>query len=528
MPDSRLHPFWRLVLCAVVLLIAVSVVQAVGIGLLLAFSKSLGLASLPLDKRLTKIMADYGLHLTVLSYPIGIAILYLFRIKVDKYSWRSLGFSRVRVLPDIVRGALTALLTLSVLFALMYVAGAIRFEGWSSDVKTHSEFYAVGALLFFAVGFGAVGLFEELVFRGYGLANLRQFTGWGWAVAIQAAVFAGIHLGNGIGKPEVFKAALAGLPSLFLIAIFFAVSYRKTGSLWFPIGFHMAWDWLLGCVFSLPVSGIPTFRLFDVQETGTSFLSGGAFGAESSFFLIPLLLAMNYVMWLVPDHPRAVANLDRPETMDEAEQTVAYLPYSPPVSTATATAFSGEQGDEDAPRENRYRARFGSMEGFDSGMLGELKQMHEERERAERERLEAERSARRAEEMRLAEIRRAQIEAQAEAQAQAQTQAAAVAEAERTGATPDETAVPAKAATSEAEPVTSQVKPAPSAVAARVTKQRAPVETEDVEAPVAVIPEVSPVTPVDTAPLPPVTRQPEPAPEAPKEPATPKKARPRW
>lgn len=526
MPDSRLHPFWRLVLCAVVLLMAVVVVQAVGVGLLLAFAKPLGFGNLPLDKRITEIATNYGLHLTILSYPIGVAILYLFRTKVDKYSWRSLGFSRVRALPDLLRGALTALLTLSVLFALMYVAGAIRFGGWSSDVQTHSGFYAVGSLLFFAVGFGAVGLFEELVFRGYGLANLRQFIGWGGAVVVQAAFFAFIHLGNGLGKPDVFKAALAGLPSLFLIAVFFALSYRKTGSLWFPIGFHIAWDWLLGCVFSLPVSGIPIFHLFDVQETSNSFLSGGAFGAESSFFLIPLLLAMIYALWLVPDHPRAVANLDRPETMDEAEQTPLYAPYSAPVATTSTGAYAGAQEEEDGPRENRYRARFGSGEGFDSGMLSELKQMHEERERAERERLDAEKSARRAEEMRLEEIRRAQLVAQAEVQSQAQATAIAIAEAEQGKET-----MPAPTPTSVQEPVApvvSEVKAKPAPVAPTVAPPRIPVAAVEAEAPVAVTPENRPTRPVAPAPLPPVTKQPDPAPETPKEPAPPKKARPRW
>ncbi|RYX81437.1 CPBP family intramembrane metalloprotease, partial [bacterium] len=410
MPASRLHPVWRMVLCAVVLLTVVSFIQGIGLGVLMAFSSRLGVANLPLEKRILDLATTYALHLTVISYPFALGVVYLFRTKVDKYSWRSLGFTRDRALPNFARGALTAFLTLLVLFTLMWIAGTIRFGGWSTQVQTHSAAYAFTQLLGFALAFVAVGFFEETVFRGYGMTNLRQWLGWPAAVIIQGVVFAAVHLMNGATNPEVMKAAIAGLPNLFLIAVFFAVSYRKTGSLWFPIGFHVAWNWLLGCVFSLPVSGIPIFHLFDVQETGISVLSGGRFGAEGSFFLIPLVLAMIYAMWLMPDHPRAVANLDNPEPAQTP--LPAYIPVAIPVQVAVA-ANGEEEEDADGPRPNRYNARFGSAEGFDSDMLRELKQMNEAREQAERERLDAERSARRAEEMRQAEIRRAQVAAQA-------------------------------------------------------------------------------------------------------------------
>ena len=227
MSAPRLHPFWRLVLAAIGVLVSASVVQSVGLLALLPFSKQLGVGDLALIDRIQQLAQSYALPLTVLSYPVALGVLFGLRTHVDFYSWGSLGFSKARALPNFARGALTALLTLSVLFSLMWLAGAIRFGGWSNDVLGHGALYSIGALVIFGLGFGAVGLFEETVFRGYALANLFQWMGWRGAVAVQAIVFAAIHLVNGIGHPDVLRAAFAAMPSIALIAVFFALSYRK-------------------------------------------------------------------------------------------------------------------------------------------------------------------------------------------------------------------------------------------------------------------------------------------------------------
>ncbi len=508
MPASRLHPVVRMVLCAVALLAVLFLIQAVGLGVLLALPASPEMAALPITERMAQIAVTYALFLTVISYPLGMGVLYLFRTRVDKFSWRSLGFSRSRALPNFARGALTATLALSTLFALMWLAGIVTFGGWSTDAQTHSAAYALVTLLGFGIAFGAVGFFEETVFRGYALANLRQWLGWPFALIAQAVVFALVHLINGVGNPDVLRAAIAGLPNLFLIAVFFGLSYRKTGSLWFPIGFHVAWNWLLGCVFSLPVSGIPTFHLFDVQATGTSFLSGGLFGAEGSFFLTPLVMAMIYAMWLVPDHPRAVANLDTPELANAPAPQRAYdssPTFSPIPAASTATEETAEL------RANRYNARFGSAQGFDSGMLNELKQMQEARDQAERDRLEAERAYRQAEARHQEEIRRAQIAAQTHALAVAEQTQAPTIEAVSSPVTNEEPTNPA----------TEEV-PSPPARELALP----PTQTEATPIPVASEPTISRPEPERAASAS-ATPQPETTPTTPSE-APPKKVRPRW
>jgi membrane protease YdiL (CAAX protease family) len=508
MASPRLHPFWRLVLAVCVVLGITLVATSIGLGVLLALGPRIGLnqkldlnllASSSAVSQLTKkIVHDYGLLLTVLAYPPALFALWLFRTHADGRSWASLGFARSRAVPNFARGALTGFSTLAVLYSLMWLTGAIRFGGLSSDVQTHGWAGAVGWLSLYLLAFLCVGLMEETAFRGYGLHNLNEWLGWKWAVGIQAIGFALVHLGNAQGDHTALLAAIGALPSLALIAVFFAISYRKTGSLWFAIGFHTFWNWSLGCVFSLPVSGIGTFRLFDVQEGTLGILSGGKFGAEGSFFLLPLLLAMIYFLSLAPDHPRAVADLrgDQPQ----------FAPVPAPLPVVMASPI--EEPEE--PRVNRYGARFGSGEGFDSGMLSELRTMQEERERVERERTEAEQAQQRVEDARAEELRRARIAAQAivSVPVEAALPATEPAPAKREAPLPNEPA-----------PVERE---APVVVVARSQETRAPVvETQEIAAPQVAV--MAPPVPVPDAPVLPVeTAQPNDAP------APPKKVRPRW
>jgi hypothetical protein len=162
-----------------------------------------------------------------------------------------------------------------------------------------------------------------------------------------------MHMGNVVTKvpEEGANAASSGAaaPSLLsvlmdtrvamlnisLIGVFFALSYIKTGSLWFPIGFHAAWNFFLGCVWSLPVSGVGTFRVLDVSVSSNTLLTGGDFGAEGSILLTPLLLVLLWVVWQEADHPQALSDLA--ESRAAPESHTAPQP-SPAVSQTSAPA----------------------------------------------------------------------------------------------------------------------------------------------------------------------------------------------
>jgi membrane protease YdiL (CAAX protease family) len=127
-----------------------------------------------------------------------------------------------------------------------------------------------------ALAFLCVGIFEEFLFRGYTqftLATGLEF--WPAATSLSAA-FALVHLGNG-GEDKV------GALSVFVIGMFFCLTLRRTGNLWFAVGLHAAFDWGETFLFSAPDSGIvASGHLLNSSFHGPAWLTGGTVGPEGS------------------------------------------------------------------------------------------------------------------------------------------------------------------------------------------------------------------------------------------------------
>ena len=219
-------------------------------------------------------------------------------------------------------------------------------------------------LAFWAIVMLGVGVAEETLFRGYVLHNLSAWLGadktaLGAAAIIQSLLFGLVHMGN--LPPEKANAALQALPNLILIGVFFALCAFKTGSLWFPIGFHAAWNFLLGSVFSLPVSGLATFRVFETESSGSRWLTGGAFGAEGSLLLTILIIVMIYVIRQSPDHPQFIGDIAtlRPEEEPDEIEVASRAPVlrerkeQRRTQTETTSTFEG-WNDLAPPQQQRY------------------------------------------------------------------------------------------------------------------------------------------------------------------------------
>jgi len=161
-------------------------------------------------------------------------------------------------------------------------------------------------------GFLFVGLLEEYMFRGYlqftltrGLVGLSSVISrqHGKAVAfwiatlITSALFFLAHTGNS-GEDKV------GLLLVFLAGVAFVVALWRTGSLWWAIGFHMAWDWSQSFLYGVPDSGLLVQgRMFATHAMGNPVLSGGTVGPEGSVLCIPVLLLVIVVLLFTSPAP---------------------------------------------------------------------------------------------------------------------------------------------------------------------------------------------------------------------------------
>ncbi len=139
-------------------------------------------------------------------------------------------------------------------------------------------------LALFGLGFLATACLEEWIFRGYIYSTLRERLTWVHAAGMTALVFVFLPFLS-------VDVAAAGLVNTFLLGFALAAIRELTGNLWTAAIFHGSWNFLLGCVLSLPVSGVETPRLFEVTVSGAEAWSGGDYGPEGSWLMTPLLAA---------------------------------------------------------------------------------------------------------------------------------------------------------------------------------------------------------------------------------------------
>jgi uncharacterized protein len=188
-------------------------------------------------------------------------------------------------------GFLIGLVEVSLLIGLIGAFGGYSF---GSIALVNNEILKNGLL--YLVGFTFVGLFEEFLFRGYTQYTLADGIGFWPAAVILSTLFGGVHLMNQ-GEGWVGAAAVV------MIALFFCFTLKRTGNLWYAVGFHASFDWGETFLYSVPNSGLVMEGHLShaIYKAGPKWLTGGTVGPEGSVFcFLTILLQYLVVIWLFP------------------------------------------------------------------------------------------------------------------------------------------------------------------------------------------------------------------------------------
>jgi membrane protease YdiL (CAAX protease family) len=169
---------------------------------------------------------------------------------------------------------------LSLLLLLLRLNGAFYFGEVANRGSALLKFGALWGLAFLFVGFS-----EEYLFRGYMQYTLTTGIGfWGATIAL-SGLFALGHMQN---PGETWIGVLA-------------VMVQRTGNLWFPIGFHAAWDWAQSFVYGVADSGmqsVGTWLTPHIPQNKPWWLTGGSVGPEGSIYSCAMEVAvLLLVMW---------------------------------------------------------------------------------------------------------------------------------------------------------------------------------------------------------------------------------------
>jgi membrane protease YdiL (CAAX protease family) len=224
-------------------------------------------------------LAEFGVLLAAALPAVVLA-------KVEGRRWSTYGLPGRQAFGKLFWiGSLWGFASISLLLAAMFGLRIFAFG--------HLAVHGVRLLrfaVFWAVFFLLVGFYEEFLVRGYSQFTLTRAAAGFWpAAAVTSCMFSVIHIGN---DGEQWP----GLLAVGVIGFFFCLTLRRTGSLWFGVGFHAAWDWGETFVYSVPDSGtIFPGHLLKSSLHGPRWLTGGVVGPEGSVLCFVVLA----VVWVV-------------------------------------------------------------------------------------------------------------------------------------------------------------------------------------------------------------------------------------
>ncbi len=259
---------WRIVLfCLLAIVFAVALTVAIGLAVyLLGHDVRIDAAAL---KR-----GVFSPSLVVFSEgSTGLAALFAAWImaRIERRNFRAYGLAPERPAQRLfAEGALAGFAAMSLALLAVLLCGDLHFIAPRATGVSDR----LSDALAWALAFGLTGLSEEFIFRGYLLYTLGCGMRFPLAAVLTSAAFGAAHLQNAGETPlGIVNVAVFGGVLCFVL--------QRTGTLWFGIGMHGAWDWAQTYLYGVPDSGATTSHtLFHSVFSGPAWLSGLSAGPE--------------------------------------------------------------------------------------------------------------------------------------------------------------------------------------------------------------------------------------------------------
>lgn len=194
---------------------------------------------------------------------------------VEGRSFYTIGLTGENAFKKYLFGFGTGFLMLTSVVGLVALFGEVEIGETSNSATGFSALGLVAITLF---GFIIQGGAEEITTRGWQFQVIgTRYKPWIGAL-VSSLFFAFLHgFNNSVSVLAVFN--------LFLFALLLVLYVMNDGSIWAACGWHSAWNWTMGNVFGLEVSGNNiNATLFDFNLIGPDIITGGGFGPEGSIF----------------------------------------------------------------------------------------------------------------------------------------------------------------------------------------------------------------------------------------------------
>jgi membrane protease YdiL (CAAX protease family) len=235
---------------------------------------------------------DFIVSLTALL--VGVPLVFL----ATKFLWgRSFEWMRLQFdVKSLFLGLVLGLLLPFVVLLILKLLGVAKLS------LSANPLHSPAGLIIAGYAFTAIfaGLAEEVVFRGMAVREIAIENGWLLAALIGGVYFGLVHLASRLKNLTPGNGLWILLGSL-LVTFLFAALYVRSGSLWLPIGFHIAWNFCLKGIMGVTLSGQEANAgLLTVELSGSQWLTGGNFGVEISAVSMLFYILVAFLVVKIP------------------------------------------------------------------------------------------------------------------------------------------------------------------------------------------------------------------------------------
>jgi len=226
---------------------------------------------------------DIGLPANITVSLFGflgmLGVAWLFRIFIDKKSFKSLGFEFSNYKKDFLYGLLGGFALIATGFVILMLMGNLSVSNINFDLPL-----ILGYILLFTIA----SFNEEIMIRGYILNNFFDSMDKYIALIVSSLLFAVMHLANA-------NFTTISFINIFLAGILLGIYYVHKQNLWLPIALHFSWNFFQGPIFGFEVSGVDVTGTIIQDIQGSDVITGGQFGFEGSI-IATLLMVISIVL----------------------------------------------------------------------------------------------------------------------------------------------------------------------------------------------------------------------------------------
>jgi membrane protease YdiL (CAAX protease family) len=295
--ERRLRAFWRMIIYLSVLLILNSIlllVMILFVGALHFVVKGEWPAFLAAGQPL-KLLSNRWVGNVIAPGVMCLASLlstFVIGKWVDRRKFRDFGFHFSKTWwGDFGFGLALGAVLMTGIFLLGVLTGTLRvvsyFESNLGDIS-----FSVGMLQYLIL-FVMVGIYEEVLFRGYYFVNLAEGLNSGPVGRRNALIIAWGMLSIVFGLFHFSNPNATWVSTIMIMAagVFLGTGMALTGSLAIPIGLHITWNFFQGNIYGFAVSGMQAgVSLVATESIGPAWFTGGVFGPEAGVIGLAAML----------------------------------------------------------------------------------------------------------------------------------------------------------------------------------------------------------------------------------------------